>query len=42
MSQQSNILRSEDELLPELNISMGQLLLMQLTTHGTRIAHVSS
>ncbi|XP_018344315.1 PREDICTED: luciferin 4-monooxygenase-like [Trachymyrmex septentrionalis] len=41
MSQQSNILRSEDELLPELNISMGQLLLMQLTTHGTRIAHIN-
>ncbi|KYQ50532.1 Luciferin 4-monooxygenase [Trachymyrmex zeteki] len=41
MPQQSNILRGEGELLPELKISMGQLLLMQLTTHGTRVAHIN-
>ncbi|KAG5308557.1 LUCI monooxygenase, partial [Pseudoatta argentina] len=41
MSQQSNILRSEEELFPEFNISIGQFLLMQLTTHGTRVAHIN-
>ncbi|KYN00718.1 PREDICTED: 4-coumarate--CoA ligase 1 [Cyphomyrmex costatus] len=39
---QLNIVRGKGELLPEFNISVGQLLLMQLTTHGTRVAHINS
>lgn len=41
MPQQSNILHGEGELIPDLNISVGQLLLMQLTTHSTRVSQVS-
>jgi len=42
MPRQSNILHGEGELMTELNIPVGQLLLMQLATHGTRVAQVSS
>lgn len=40
MSKHAHILRGEGELMTELDFSVGQLLLRQLTTHGTRVAQV--
>ncbi|KAL0103066.1 hypothetical protein PUN28_018399 [Cardiocondyla obscurior] len=39
--QQSNILHGEGEVIAELNFSVGELLLMQLATHGTRVAQIN-
>ncbi|XP_011881345.1 PREDICTED: 4-coumarate--CoA ligase 1 isoform X2 [Vollenhovia emeryi] len=41
MPQQSNILHGEGEVIAELNFSVGELLLMQLATHGSRVAQIN-
>ncbi|TGZ46387.1 luciferin 4-monooxygenase [Temnothorax longispinosus] len=41
MPQRSNILHGEGEVIAELDFSVGQLLLMQLATHGTRVAQIN-
>ncbi|XP_012528431.1 4-coumarate--CoA ligase 1 [Monomorium pharaonis] len=42
MPRQSNILCGEGELIPEINFSMGELMLMQLETHGSRTAQINA
>lgn len=41
MSKHAHILHGKGELMTELDFSVGQLLLRQLTIHDTRIAQVS-
>ncbi|KAL6449170.1 hypothetical protein ACFW04_000689 [Cataglyphis niger] len=42
MSKQAYILHGKGELVPELDFSVGQLLLRQLTIHDTRVAQIDA